>query len=111
ICETCRSNHKTKVDTELPWLKDDCNGPQKQHSPQAKVFIFTWKAHVLRSENQEEAKQTAVASLKDDSIMIVMDWAMKFVQMRHREKQSEWFAKRGLIRWIVLSMFRATGGR
>ncbi|KAK3750832.1 hypothetical protein QZH41_007146 [Actinostola sp. cb2023] len=62
---------------------------------QAKVFIFTWKAHVLRSENQEEAKQTAVASLKDDSIMIVMDWAMKFVQMRHREKQSEWFAKRG----------------
>ncbi|KAK3747345.1 hypothetical protein QZH41_007276 [Actinostola sp. cb2023] len=70
---------------------------------QAKVFIFTWKAHVLRSENQEEAKQTAVASLKDDSIMIVMDWAMKFVQMRHREKQSEWFAKRG-INWHVSSV-------
>lgn len=63
---------------------------------QAKELIFTWKAHILRSENQEDGKQTALASLKDDSIVIVMDWAMKFVQMRHREKQKEWFAKRGM---------------
>lgn len=70
---------------------------------QAKELIFTWKAHILRSENQEEGKQSALASLKDDSIVIVMDWAMKFVEMRHREKQREWFAKRGM-NWHVSSV-------
>ena len=25
-----------------------------------------------------------------------MDWAMKFQQLRYREKQSDWYAKRGL---------------
>lgn len=65
--------------------------------------FFLWKAHILRSENQEEGKQTTLTSLEDDSIVIVMDWAMKFVQMRHREKQSEWFAKRGMS-WHVSSV-------
>ena len=27
--------------------------------------------------------------------MLVMDWAMKFLQIKYREKQSEWFCKRG----------------
>ena len=29
-----------------------------------------------------------------------MDWAMKFLQMKYLEKQSEWFGKRG-INWHV----------
>lgn len=29
-----------------------------------------------------------------------MDWAMKFLQLKYREKQSEWFGKRG-INWHV----------
>ena len=70
---------------------------------QAKELIFAWKAHILRSENQENGKQTALTFLKDDSIVIVMDWAMKFVQLRHREKQKDWFAKRGM-NWHVSSV-------
>ena len=36
-------------------------------------------------------------------IIIAMDWAMKFVQLRHRAKQKECFAKRGM-NWHVSSM-------
>ena len=32
--------------------------------------------------------------------MVVMDWAMKFLQIKYREKQSEWFGKGG-INWHV----------
>ena len=32
--------------------------------------------------------------------MVVMDWAMKFLQKKYREKQSKWFGKRG-INWHV----------
>ena len=36
-------------------------------------------------------------TLDDSSILVVIDWAMKFLQMRYREKQSDWFGKRSLI--------------
>lgn len=31
-----------------------------------------------------------------ESALLVMDWAMKFQQLRYREKQSDWYGKRGL---------------
>lgn len=39
-------------------------------------------------------------SLQCDTILVVMDWVMKFTQMKYREKQSEWFGKRGMNRHI-----------
>ncbi len=65
--------------------------------------ILKWKAHILRGINQEKAKQNIIANLDDSSVLIVMDWAMKFIQTRFREKQSEWFGKRGLS-WHVSSV-------
>jgi hypothetical protein len=56
---------------------------------QAKDAIFAWKAHILRSENQEKAKQVALKDLNEKSVLIVMDWAMKIVQLRYREKKSD----------------------
>ena len=63
----------------------------------AKSDILLWKAHVIRSINQEEAKQDALRPADDTSAILIMDWAMKFLQIRYRrEKQSDWFGKRGL---------------
>ena len=69
--------------------------------------ILKWKAHILRGINQEKAKQNIIASLDDSSVLVVMDWAMKFIQMRFREKQSEWFGKRGLS-WHISSVISKT---
>ncbi|CAB3977875.1 Hypothetical predicted protein [Paramuricea clavata] len=55
----------------------------------AKNAILAWKAHILRSENQECGKQAVLEKLDDSSVLIVMDWAMKFLQLRYREKQSD----------------------
>lgn len=65
---------------------------------QASADIFAWKAHIVRSVNQEAAKQDQlkVISNNPNSAIIVMDWAMKFLQLKYREKQSDWFGKRGL---------------
>ena len=64
----------------------------------SKNSIFLWKSHALRSVYQKSAKQEAV-----QSVLVVNDWAMKFLQMKYREKQSEWFAKRGLS-WHISSV-------
>ena len=64
----------------------------------AQAHILQWKAHILRSVNQEAAKQDHLKLITNNhnAVLIVMDWAMKFQQLRYREKQSDWYAKRGL---------------
>ena len=47
---------------------------------QARTDIFQWKAHILRSVNQDKAKQDVIRNLNDRSALVVMDWAMKFLQ-------------------------------
>ena len=65
--------------------------------------IKEWKAQIMRSANQERAKQDIMDVLDSGSVLILMDWAMKFLQLRYREKQSEWYGKRGLS-WHVSSV-------
>ena len=57
----------------------------------ANESIFEWKAHILRSVHQDEAKKDAFEELDSESCVVVMDWAMKFLQLHYREKQSEWY--------------------
>ena len=68
-----------------------------------KENIFKWECHIIRSCNQEMAKQSVLEILDESSALIVMDWAMKFTQRRFREKQSDWYAKRGMS-WHVNSV-------
>ena len=63
---------------------------------QAQNSILQWKAHILRAANQDRAKTDAEQSLRCDTILVEMDRAMKCTQMKYREKQSEWFGKRGM---------------
>ncbi|CAH3129954.1 unnamed protein product, partial [Pocillopora meandrina] len=60
--------------------------------------IFEWKAHIARSVNQEAAKQDQLKTISTNQncALVIMDWAMKFLQLKYREKQSDWFGKRGL---------------
>ena len=60
---------------------------------QVQDMVLQWKAHVLRAENQDQAKQNSLKSLQSDSIPVLMDWAMKFNQLRYRKKQAEWYGK------------------
>ena len=63
-------------------------------------MVLEWKAHILRAQNQDQAKQDALRSLDNNTVLVIMDWAMKFIQKKYREKQSEWYGKRGL-NWHV----------
>ena len=57
--------------------------------------ISAWKAHLLRSVNQEDAKQDTLGKLNGGSCVIVMDWAMKFLPHHYREQMSKFFGKFG----------------
>ena len=65
-------------------------------SEQAISNIQAWKAHLLRSLNQDQARLAALDQLDESSVFLVEDWAMKFLPRKYRESQSDWFGKRGL---------------
>lgn len=55
--------------------------------------IRAWKAHLLRTVLQEEAKQDAMSKLDQQTCLIIADWAMKILPMKYRENMSEFFGK------------------
>ena len=74
---------------------------------QAKQAIHAWKAHLLRNVNQDEARTDALDMLDDTSVLLVQDWAMKFLPRKHRESQTDWFGKRGISWHITVAIHRA----
>ena len=72
---------------------------------QAEKCIQTWKAHLLRSINQDQARLDALDMLDANSVLLVLDWAMKFLPRKYRESQANWFGKRG-ISWHIAVAIR-----
>ncbi|KAL9960337.1 hypothetical protein ACROYT_G033784 [Oculina patagonica] len=102
-CQQCESlkNAMISILTEIQSPVISLYGEDQKEdllydAKQAQDMVLQWKAHILRAENQDQAKQDALRSLPNDSILVLMDWAMKFNQMKYREKRSEWYGKRGM---------------
>ncbi|KAK3706243.1 hypothetical protein QZH41_008630, partial [Actinostola sp. cb2023] len=76
---------------------------------QAKLSILAWKAHLLRSINQDEARLDMIEALSESSVLLVQDWAMKFLPRKYRESQSDWFGKRGVSWHITVAFWRSAG--
>ena len=91
----------TKTDNMLPGVGDELKFTVKN----AKANILAWKAHILRSINQDAARVDVLESLDESSVLIVQDWAMKYLPRKYRESQTDWFGKRG-IPWHISVAFR-----
>ena len=106
-CPQCESlkNTLASIQTKISSPSVQLYGQEQKEdmlhdAKHAKDMVLEWKAHILRAQNQDQAKQDALRSLDDNTVLVIMDWAIKFTQMKYREKQSEWYGKRGL-NWHV----------
>ena len=52
------------------------------------------KSHQLRLLNQDAARTDCIDCLNDNSVLLIQDWAMKFLPQQYRESQGEWCAKK-----------------
>ena len=48
----------------------------------AKLAIFAWKRHILRSHNQDQARYDVLDQLDEETVLIINDWAMKFLPQK-----------------------------
>lgn len=78
----------------------------KYQFQQAVSKVEAWKAHILRSINQDQARLDVLQRLDQHTAIIVLDWAMKFLPQKFREAQSDWFAKRGISWHLAVAMRR-----
>ena len=58
---------------------------------QAKKNIEAWKAHIILSVDQDAARLDILNALDDTSVLVVLDWAMKFIPRKYRESKADWF--------------------
>ena len=99
VCETCESLETVFKEIESEINHAEMSEEQRwQLSYEFKLSVASikdWKAHLLRTVNQDEGKQYALAQLDSVSCLVVMDWAMKYLPQRYRERMSDFFGKRG----------------
>ena len=113
-CDRCEGLRETVAEIER--VLNDTKFPSDEDKDEA-VFMFqtaksaiqSWKSHFLRSTNQDQARLDALDQLDEKTVLIVNDWAMKFLPQRYRESQADWFGKRG-ISWHISVVYRRMGG-
>ena len=76
----------------------------------AKLAILSWKCHLLRSVKQDQARLDALSLLNEGTVLLINDWAMKFIPQRYRESQSDWLGKKG-ISWHISVAYRRVEGQ
>jgi hypothetical protein len=98
-CERCESLEQVinEVEAKIQSIPIDEEQRSRLHFDfnQCDTAIRAWKAHLLRTVLQQEAKHDALSKLDQQTCLIIVDWAMKFLPMKFRENMSAFFGKRG----------------
>ncbi|EGT40198.1 hypothetical protein CAEBREN_09129 [Caenorhabditis brenneri] len=58
--------------------------------------VYEMKKHLLRASVANQERESIISSLEDNEVLITIDFAQKFLPKWHREKQSDYFGKKGL---------------
>ena len=75
---------------------------------QAVLAINAWKAHQLRTIQQDKACLDCLKEMDETTALITQDWAMKFLPQKYCETQADWFPKCG-ISWHISIVLRKHG--
>ena len=115
VCERCATLASTLNDIEEGLVAQSQNMTSNTKEElvfrvkNTKTAILAWKSHLLRSVNQDGARVQLLEAIDESSVLVVQDWAMKYLPRKYRESQTDWFGKRG-IPWHLTFATRREGG-
>ena len=113
-CDRCNLVFDSIDDIQANLLNSDCTVEQREEMEyiiaNCKSSIEGWKSHLLRNSNQDSARHEILDSLDEESVLLVSDWAMKFVPKKFRESQRDWFGKRGISWHLTVAIRKSTAG-
>lgn len=67
--------------------------------------LINWRNHLIRSVNQDKSKSNILKHLEKDQVLIIADWAMKYLPQNFRETQSDWYGKQGISWHVTCALF------
>lgn len=113
-CSECKGLESTleeieKLVSNVTFINDDDHDEAMYLCQKGKESIIAWKCHLLRSVNQDKARLDSIDKLDEHTILVINDWAMKFLPQLYRESQTDWFGKRG-ISWHISVVYRRSKG-
>ena len=77
---------------------------------QTDAAVKKFKSHTIRIANQNRAKSDLLDNLKPDTeALIIVDWAMKLLPTYSRERQTDFFAQRGM-NWLIFTVLMSFEG-
>ena len=100
------SNVTSMINSPTLTLTDEQQSQVTFDVTHAVEAIANWKAHMLRTVNQEHAKEETLGALNDESVLVIMDWAMKYLPQRYREQMSDFYGKRGKSWHVACIVFK-----
>ena len=100
------SNVMSMINSPKLTLTDEQRSQATFDVTHAVEAIANWKAHMLRTVNQEQAKEETLGALNDQSVLVIMDWAMKYLPQRYREQMSDFYGKRGKSLHVACVVFK-----
>jgi hypothetical protein len=63
-------------------------------------LIIELKKHIVRTEWSNKERQSIINDLKVNEGLLTMDFAMKWLPLKARERSKDWYGKKG-ISWHV----------
>lgn len=72
--------------------------------------IQLWREHILRAVHQDTAKSAILQKMKPNQVLLIIDWAMKFLPVSYRETQSEWYGKKGRPWHVCTAIYKKPDG-
>jgi hypothetical protein len=105
VCESCHVLASTLTDiqtkaTTANFSTTDDRDEVAYMKNSSKLAIESWQCHIIRCVNQDQARIDVLELLDNDTILVINDWAMKFIPLKYRESQADWYGKRG-ISWHI----------
>ena len=68
--------------------------------------VQEWKAHILRTLNQGRCKEDILKKLKENEVLFIIDYPMKFLPRKYREPQESYFGKPGLSWHVAVAILK-----
>ena len=105
-CQNCQDNNKVcggclnQISTllDIKALLEEMGDKWLLHKFQiAAKEVDEYKKHIVRAIHQDRAKSDLMNQLSNEEVMIIFDFAMKFLPRRFREAQTDFFAKKGKV--------------
>ena len=93
------------------FFSDADDHKELQHDVETSIpKIEEWKAHILRAAHQDAAKTDVIENMKANQVLLIMDWAMKFLPASFRETQRDWFGKKGKSWHVCVAVLKSENG-